>query len=162
MRSINSDAAADSVPVLVKRLAHGEGLDLPAYATDGAAGMDVLAAEDSVLAPGGRHAVATGLSVAIPAGYEIQVRPRSGLALKHGISVPNTPGTIDSDYRGELKIILINHGADPFAIRRGDRIAQLVVAPVVRGTWLEVDSLDETARGEGGFGSTGGVVALGS
>jgi dUTP pyrophosphatase len=162
MHSTNSDNLSESVPVLVKRLAHGEGLDLPAYATDGAAGMDVLAAEDVELAPGGRHAVATGLSVAIPAGYEIQVRPRSGLALKHGLSMPNAPGTIDSDYRGELKIILINHGSDLFAIRRGDRIAQLVIAPVVRGSWLEVETLDETARGEGGFGSTGGVIALGS
>ena len=152
----------NSVPLLVKRLPHGQGLDLPAYATEGAAGMDVLAAEDVVLAPGGRHAVATGLSLAIPAGYEVQVRPRSGLALKHGISVPNAPGTIDSDYRGELKIILINHGADDFAILRGDRIAQLVLAPVTRATWLEVEDLDETARGEGGFGSTGGVAALGS
>lgn len=150
------------VPVLVKILPHGEGLDLPAYATDGAAGMDVLSAEDITIPPGGRHAVATGLSVAIPAGYEIQVRPRSGLALKHGITVPNTPGTIDSDYRGELKVILINHGARPFEIVRGDRVAQLVLAPVTRATWLPVDELDETARGEGGFGSTGGVVALGS
>ena len=124
--------------------------------------MDVLAAEDVVLAPGGRHAVATGLSLAIPAGYEVQVRPRSGLALKHGISVPNAPGTIDSDYRGELKVILINHGSNAFDIRRGDRIAQLVLAPVTRASWLEVDDLDETARGEGGFGSTGGVAALGS
>jgi dUTP pyrophosphatase len=162
MHSTNSDNLSESVPVLVKRLVHGEGLDLPAYATDGAAGMDVLAAEDVELAPGGRHAVATGLSVAIPAGYEIQVRPRSGLALKHGLSMPNAPGTIDSDYRGELKIILINHGSDLFAIRRGDRIAQLVIAPVVRGSWLEVETLDETARGEGGFGSTGGVIALSS
>jgi dUTP pyrophosphatase len=162
MRSTNSDEFTGSVPVLVKRLAHGEGLDLPSYATAGAAGMDVLAAEDIVLSPGGRHAVATGLSVAIPSGFEIQVRPRSGLALKHGISLPNAPGTIDSDYRGELKIILINLGADMFTIRRGDRIAQLVIAPVVRGSWLEVDNLDETARGEGGFGSTGGVIALGS
>ncbi|MCK9543158.1 MAG: dUTP diphosphatase [Novosphingobium sp.] len=152
----------EAVPVLIKRLPHGEGLDLPAYATDGAAGMDVLAAEDVTLAPGARHAVATGLSVAIPRGYEIQVRPRSGLALKHGITVPNTPGTIDSDYRGELKVILINHGAAPFEILRGDRIAQLVLAPVVRASWLPVAELDETARGEGGFGSTGGVVSLGS
>ena len=114
------------------------------------------------IAPGARHAVATGLAMAIPAGFEIQVRPRSGLALKHGISVPNAPGTIDSDYRGELKVILINHGADPFAIARGDRVAQLVLAPVTRATWLVADELDETARGEGGFGSTGGVVALGS
>ncbi len=152
----------EPVPVAVKRLPHGAGLDLPAYATDGAAGMDVLAAEDVTLAPGARHAVATGLSVAIPHGYEIQVRPRSGLALKHGISVPNAPGTIDSDYRGELKVIVINHGGEPFTVRRGDRIAQLVLAPVVRASWLEVEHLDETARGEGGFGSTGGVVALGN
>jgi dUTP pyrophosphatase len=152
----------NSVPVAVKRLAHGEGLELPAYATDGAAGMDVLSAEDVTLVPGARHAVATGLAVAIPPGFEIQVRPRSGLALKHGISVPNTPGTIDSDYRGELKVILINHGADDFAIRRGDRIAQLVLAPVTQASWLEVESLDETVRGEGGFGSTGGVFALGN
>ncbi len=150
------------MPVLVKRLPHGEGLELPAYATAGAAGMDVLAAEDVTLAPGARHAVATGLAVAIPPGYEIQVRPRSGLALKHGISVPNTPGTIDSDYRGELKVILINHGAEAFEVRRGDRIAQLVLAPVTLASWLPVNELDETARGEGGFGSTGGVIALGS
>lgn len=148
------------VPVKVKRLPHGEGLDLPAYATAGAAGMDVLAAEDVTIAPGARHAVASGLAVAIPTGYEIQVRPRSGLALKHGITVPNTPGTIDSDYRGELKVILINHGDLPFEIRRGDRVAQLVLAPVTRAAWLPVDELDETARGEGGFGSTGGVMAL--
>lgn len=150
----------EPVPVLAKRLPHGQDLPLPAYATDGAAGMDVLAAEDVDLAPGARHAVATGLALAIPHGFEIQVRPRSGLALKHGVTVPNTPGTIDSDYRGELKVILINHGADTFAVRRGDRIAQLVLAPVTRGSWLEVDELDETARGEGGFGSTGGVTAF--
>lgn len=154
--------SSETVPVLVKRLPHGEGLELPAYATEGAAGMDVLAAEDVTLAPGGRHAVATGLAVAIPPGFEIQVRPRSGLALKHGISVPNTPGTIDSDYRGELKVILINLGQDAFDIRRGDRIAQLVLAPVTRAAWMPVEELDETARGEGGFGSTGGVVALGN
>src|SRR6478672_13698828 len=118
--------------------------------------MDVVAAEDLDLAPGERHAVATGFRVAIPVGFEIQVRPRSGLALKHGVSVPNTPGTIDSDYRGELKVILINHGAEPFAIHRGDRVAQLVLAPVVRVAWDEVDALDETDRGGGGFGSTGG------
>lgn len=145
----------DAPPVKVKRLPHGQGLDLPAYASDGAAGMDVLAAEAVVLAPGERHAVATGFALAIPAGYEIQVRPRSGLALKHGITVPNTPGTIDSDYRGELKIILINHGREPFAITRGDRIAQLVLAPVVQARWDEVDELNGTARGTGGFGSTG-------
>lgn len=154
--------SSDSVPVPVKRLPHFEGLELPVYATEGAAGMDVLAAEDVTLAPGARHAVATGLAVAIPSGFELQVRPRSGLALKHGISVPNAPGTIDSDYRGEVKVILINHGAEPFEVLRGDRIAQLVLAPVTRASWLKVDELDETARGEGGFGSTGGVVALGN
>lgn len=148
------------VPVLVKRLPHGEGLDLPAYATSGAAGMDVISAEDVTIAPGARHAVATGLSVAIPHGYEIQVRPRSGLALKHGITVPNTPGTIDSDYRGELKVILVNLGSEPFAVLRGDRVAQLVLAPVTRASWVETAELDQTARGEGGFGSTGGVFSL--
>ncbi len=148
------------VPVAVMRLPHGEGLDLPVYATAGAAGMDVVSAEDVTIAPGMRHAVATGLAMAIPEGYEIQVRPRSGLALKHGITVPNTPGTIDSDYRGELKVILINHGGADFAIRRGDRVAQLVLAPVTRASWREVETLDETARGTGGFGSTGGVKAL--
>ena len=150
----------DAVGVRIKRLPHGDGLALPTYATPGAAGMDVLAAEDVALAPGGRQAVATGFSVAIPPGYEIQVRPRSGLALKHGISVPNTPGTIDSDYRGELKVILINHGAEPFAILRGDRIAQLVLAPVIQAAWEEVPDLDDTARGSGGFGSTGGHAKL--
>ena len=149
-------SSSEPVAVRVKRLPHGEGLVLPRYATDGAAGMDVLAAEDVTLAPGARHAVATGLAVAIPPGYEIQVRPRSGLALKHGISVPNTPGTIDSDYRGELKVILINHGSEPFPIHRGDRVAQLVIAPVTLAEWDEVAELDETSRGAGGFGSTGG------
>ena len=151
---------ADRVPVQIKRLPHGDGLALPAYATGGAAGMDVLSAEDVVLAPGTRHAVATGFAVAIPEGYEIQVRPRSGLALKHGISLPNTPGTIDSDYRGELKVILINLGAEDFAIARGDRIAQLVLAPVTLAAWQEVEELDDTARGAGGFGSTGGHARL--
>ena len=150
----------DPVSVRIKRLPHGHGLDLPAYATSGAAGMDVLSAEGVTIRPGQRHAVATGLSVAIPEGYEIQVRPRSGLAFKHGISVPNTPGTIDSDYRGELKVILINHGSDDFPIARGDRIAQLVLAPVTQAAWDEVEELDETARGEGGFGSTGGHAKL--
>ena len=151
----------EPIAVRVRRLPHGKGLALPDYATAGAAGMDVLAAEDVTLTRGARHAVATGLSMAIPRGYEIQVRPRSGLALKHGISVPNTPGTIDSDYRGELKVILINHGDEDFAIRRGDRVAQLVLAPVTRARWEEVDELDETARGHGGFGSTGGHSRLG-
>jgi len=142
-----------TIPLL--RLPHAADLPLPAYATDGAAGMDIVAAEDFTLSPGARHAVATGFAMAIPAGYEVQVRPRSGLALKHGITCLNTPGTIDSDYRGEVKVILANLGSEPFAIRRGDRIAQLVPAPVQRATLSEVDSLDETARGAGGFGSTG-------
>lgn len=149
-----------SVRVEVKRLPHGAGLPLPAYATAGAAGMDVVSAEDVTIAPGARHAVATGLALAIPQGYEIQVRPRSGLALKHGITVPNTPGTIDSDYRGELKVILINLGSEPFVIVRGDRVAQLVLAPVVQAAWDEVAELDATERGEGGFGSTGGHAKL--
>jgi dUTP pyrophosphatase len=149
-----------SIPIQVKRLPHGAGLPLPAYATAGAAGMDVVSAEAVTIDPGARHAVATGLALAIPEGYEIQVRPRSGLALKHGITVPNTPGTIDSDYRGELKVILINHGAEPFVIARGDRVAQLVLAPVVQAAWNEVDELDATERGEGGFGSTGGHARL--
>jgi dUTP pyrophosphatase len=149
-----------NVPVQIKRLPHGAGLPLPAYATSGAAGMDIVSAEQVTIAPGARHAVATGLAVAIPEGYEIQVRPRSGLALKHGISVPNTPGTIDSDYRGELKVILVNLGHEPFAIARGDRIAQLVLAPVVQAVWDEVADLDATERGEGGFGSTGGHAKL--
>ncbi|WP_375290717.1 dUTP diphosphatase [Qipengyuania sp.] len=151
----------DRVAVAVKRLPHGEGLALPVYASEGAAGMDVVSAEDVTIAPGARHAVATGLALAIPAGYEMQVRPRSGLALKYGISVPNAPGTIDSDYRGELKIILINHGSQGFAIARGDRVAQLVLAPVVQAAWDEVAELDDTARGAGGFGSTGGHAKLG-
>ncbi|VVS99598.1 dUTP diphosphatase [Erythrobacter sp. EC-HK427] len=150
----------DTVGVQIKRLPHGEGLALPAYATDGAAGMDVLAAEDVTLTPGMRYPVATGFALAIPAGYEVQVRPRSGLALKHGITLPNTPGTIDSDYRGELKVILINLGDADFVIARGDRIAQLVLAPVTLARWDEVAELDETARGSGGFGSTGGHKAL--
>jgi dUTP pyrophosphatase len=151
---------AEQIPVRIKRLAHGQGLSLPTYATSGAAGMDVLAAEDHTLPPGGRHAVATGFALAIPEGYEVQVRPRSGLALKHGISLPNSPGTIDADYRGELKVILINLGAEPFVIRRGDRIAQLVLTPVTLASWHEVEELDETERGAGGFGSTGGHAKL--
>jgi len=148
------------VKVEVKRLPHGGGLPLPAYATSGAAGMDVVSAESVTISPGARHAVATGLALAIPAGYEIQVRPRSGLALKHGVTVPNTPGTIDSDYRGEMKVILINLGTEPFVIARGDRVAQLVLAPVVQAAWSEVAELDATERGEGGFGSTGGHAKL--
>jgi len=146
---------SDPVAISVKRLPHGSDLPLPAYATEGAAGLDVVSAEDVTLAPGGRHAVATGFAIAIPPGYEVQVRPRSGLALKHGISLPNSPGTIDSDYRGELKIIMINLGGEAFEVQRGDRIAQLVVAPVQTAHFLEVAELDETVRGAGGFGSTG-------
>ncbi len=143
------------IRIALQRLAHGEGLPPPAYATGGAAGMDVVAAEDVTIAPGARHAVATGFAMAIPEGYEVQVRPRSGLALKHGVTCLNTPGTIDSDYRGEVKVILANLGDAPFAVNRGDRIAQLVPAPVQRAALDLVDSLDETSRGSGGFGSTG-------
>lgn len=143
------------ISIALQRLPHGAGLPVPAYATTGAAGMDVVAAEDLDLAPGARHAVATGFAMAIPEGYEVQVRPRSGLALKHGITCLNTPGTIDSDYRGEVKVILANLGDAPFPIRRGDRIAQIVPAPVQKAVFVAVDSLDDTARGAGGFGSTG-------
>ncbi len=144
-----------TVRIAVKRLSHGEGLPLPAYASAGAAGMDAVAAESLTLAPGARAAVATGFALAIPEGWEVQVRPRSGLALRHGITCLNTPGTIDSDYRGEVKVILINHGDEPFAVARGERIAQLVPAPVTHAELVEVDTLDDTARGHDGFGSTG-------
>jgi dUTP pyrophosphatase len=143
------------ITIALKRLPHGEGLPLPSYATEHAAGMDVVAAEDVTLRPGWRHAVATGFAIAIPEGYEVQVRPRSGLALKHGITCLNTPGTIDADYRGEVKIILANLGTAVVELARGERIAQLVPAPVQRAAFVEVAELDETARGEGGFGSTG-------
>lgn len=145
------------IAIAVTVLAHGEGLPLPAYATQGAAGMDVVAALDQplMLAPGARAAVPTGLAMAIPHGFEVQVRPRSGLALKHGLTVANAPGTIDSDYRGEVKVLLINLGTEPVLIERGQRIAQLVAAPVTRAAIVVVESLDATARGEGGFGSTG-------
>jgi dUTP pyrophosphatase len=143
------------IAIALKRLPHGEGLPLPSYATPGAAGMDVVAAESLTLAPGARHAVATGFALAIPPGYEVQVRPRSGLALRHGVTCLNTPGTIDEDYRGEVKVILANLGADPFEVVRGERIAQLVPAPVQRARFREVRELDDTARGAGGFGSTG-------
>ncbi|WP_313330564.1 dUTP diphosphatase [Sphingobium yanoikuyae] len=143
------------IDIQLMRLPNGDGLPVPAYATAHAAGMDVVSAEEIILNPGDRHPVATGFALAIPEGYEIQVRPRSGLALKHGITLPNAPGTIDADYRGELKVLLINHGADPFPIKRGDRIAQLVVAPVQLASFVEVDMLDDTVRGQGGFGSTG-------
>ncbi|MEO0466746.1 MAG: dUTP diphosphatase [Pseudomonadota bacterium] len=147
------------VQVAVRPLPHFEGLDLPAYETAGSAGLDVRAAvaDDApvTLEPGKRALIETGLSVAIPQGYEIQVRPRSGLAARHGITCLNTPGTIDSDYRGEVKVILINLGDSPFEITRGERIAQLVLAPVTQLAWSQVDHLPETDRGEGGFGSTG-------
>ncbi|SEG44207.1 dUTP diphosphatase [Bosea lathyri] len=143
------------IPLL--RLPHGADLPLPAYESTGAAGMDLRAAVDAplVLPPGGRALVPTGLALQLPEGFEAQVRPRSGLAAKHGVTVLNAPGTVDSDYRGEVKVILINHGQEPFTIGRGDRIAQMVIAPVTRGVFVEVDALDQTTRGEGGFGSTG-------
>jgi len=141
--------------LLVKRLAHGEGMPLPARATEGSAGYDVASAEEVTLAPMERRLVKTGFSFAIPAGYEMQVRPRSGLALKHGVSLPNTPATIDSDYRGELMIAMINLGTEPFAISRGMRIAQLIIARVEAPALLEVEELPASGRGTGGFGSTG-------
>ena len=149
-----------SSPVLnVLRLPHGQDLDLPAYETSGAAGMDLRAAvtdtDPLTIAPGKRALVPTGLVFEIPAGFEVQIRPRSGLAFKNGITCLNTPGTIDSDYRGEVKVILANLGSEPFPIARGERIAQLVPAPVLRADLNEIASLDETARGAGGFGSTG-------
>jgi dUTP pyrophosphatase len=143
------------IVIQLQRLPHGKDLQAPSYATAGAAGLDVVAAEDLILAPGQRHAVATGFAVAIPEGYEVQVRPRSGLALKHGVTCLNTPGTIDHDYRGEVKVILANLGSEPFEVRRGERIAQLVPAPVLKAEFVEVDVLGETSRGAGGFGSTG-------
>ena len=143
------------IDIELQWLPHGEGLPIPSYATDGAAGLDVVAAEDVTLGPGERHAVATGFSIAIPAGFEVQVRPRSGLALRHGITCLNTPGTIDHDYRGEVKVILANLGSEPFEVRRGERIAQLVPAPVQKAAFREVEALGETSRGAGGFGSTG-------
>lgn len=143
------------IEIELQRLQHGEGLPLPSYATEGAAGLDVVAAEDLTLAPGERHAVPTGFAIAIPHGFEVQVRPRSGLALKHGVTCLNTPGTIDEDYRGEVKVILANLGAEPFEVRRGERIAQLVPAPVLKASFREVETLGETSRGVGGFGSTG-------
>jgi dUTP pyrophosphatase len=146
-----------AVPVAVLRLPHGRDLPLPSYATADSAGMDLIAAvaDALMLAPGQRALVPTGIALALPPGFEAQVRPRSGLALKFGITTLNTPGTIDADYRGEVGVILINHGHEPVTIKRGDRIAQLVVAPVTRVRWDERQTLDETARGAGGFGSSG-------
>ncbi len=141
----------------LKKLANAEGLDLPFYTTEHSAGMDLLAAIDAdiVLQPGKRILVKTGLSIALPDGYEAQIRPRSGLAFKNGITVLNSPGTIDADYRGEIGVILINHGEEDFTISRGMRIAQMVIAQYARAVWHQVGELSETARGEGGFGSTG-------
>jgi dUTP pyrophosphatase len=148
-----------SLSVRLLRLPHAEGLPLPAYETEGAAGLDLRAAvaDDAplTLAPGEWTLVPTGLAMALPLGFEAQVRPRSGLAAKHGVTCLNSPGTIDSDYRGEVKVILINHGREPFVIRRGERIAQMIIAPVVQAAFELADSLDDTARGAGGFGSTG-------
>jgi len=143
------------IEIKLTRLPHGEGLPLPRYASEDAVGLDVAAAEELILAPGERHAVATGFAIEIPRGYEVQVRPRSGLAMKYGITCLNTPGTIDSDYRGEVKVILVNLGHEPFEVRRGERIAQLIPAPVLRADFVEVGKLAETVRGSGGFGSTG-------
>jgi dUTP pyrophosphatase len=144
-----------AIEVLITRLAHGAGLPLPSRATTGAAGMDIVSAVDTIIAPHARVLVPTGFAIAVPSGYELQLRPRSGLALRHGVTLPNTPATIDSDYRGELQVIMINHGDAPFAIHRGDRIAQLLVQRVEPVEFREVDVLPESGRGAGGFGSTG-------
>ena len=148
--------------IRIARLPHGIGLDLPAYATAGAAGCDLVAAVGApvTLAPGARALIPTGLLIAVPPGHELQIRPRSGLAFKHGIMVANSPGTIDEDYRGELQVILLNAGSKPFVVERGMRVAQAVLAPVVRAQWIEVVALDGTVRGERGFGSTGTGAGL--
>lgn len=152
-----------SIPVSIKRLPHGADLPLPDYATAGAAGLDLLAAvaEPVAIPPLGRALIPTGLAIALPADHELQIRPRSGLALKHGITLPNSPGTIDADYRGEIQVIVMNAGAEPFTVTRGMRIAQAVLAPVSRVAWREVDDLDRTARAAGGFGSTGLDIVMG-
>lgn len=146
-----------SVNVDIMRLSHGSDLALPAYATAQSAGMDLLCAEadDITIAPGARAMIATGIAIQLPSGFEAQVRPRSGLAAKHGITVLNSPGTIDADYRGEIKVILINLGVDAVTLVRGDRIAQMIIAPVTQAIWSEVETLEDSARGSGGFGSTG-------
>jgi dUTP pyrophosphatase len=150
---------SNPIQVEIRQLPHGEGLPLPAYQTVHAAGLDLLAAVPEsaplVLAPGKHALVPTGLAIALPVGFEAQVRPRSGLAARHGVTVLNSPGTIDADYRGEIQVILINHGAEPFAIKRGERIAQMVIAPVVQASFVTVSELSATDRGGGGFGSTG-------
>jgi deoxyuridine 5'-triphosphate nucleotidohydrolase len=146
-----------TIQISLRRLPHNTDLPLPAYATAGAAGMDLLAAVTVpvTIESGKRALIPTGLAIALPPGYELQIRPRSGLALRHGIVLPNSPGTIDEDYRGEIQVIVLNAGEAPFTVERGTRIAQAVLAPVVRARWHEVDSLDATTRNEGGFGSTG-------
>jgi dUTP pyrophosphatase len=150
-------AAEAAVPVRIARMPGAEDLPLPCYATAGSAGLDLPAAVDGerVLAPGERALIPTGFAIELPPGYEAQVRPRSGLALRHGVVLPNAPGTVDSDYRGELRVILWNTGREPFRLRRGDRVAQLVVAPVARAALVPVDALGPTVRGDGGFGHTG-------
>ena len=143
------------VRVLIARSGRAKDFPLPEYATPASAGVDLRASDGCVIPPGGRALVPTGLRIALPEGYEAQVRPRSGLALRHGVTLPNSPGTIDADYRGEVRVILMNLGQEPFVVEPGDRIAQMVVAPVTRVAWSEVEELDATERGEGGFGSTG-------
>jgi dUTP pyrophosphatase len=143
------------IEVSIMRLANGKDLPLPSYETAGAAGMDLRSTEAITLKPGARCLVPTGVAIALPEGFEAQIRPRSGLALKHGVTVLNSPGTIDCDYRGEIKVPLINHGQEDFVITQGDRIAQMVIAPVARINWIEVKSLESTVRGAGGFGSSG-------
>lgn len=144
-----------TIEVQIRRLPGGEGLPLPAYQSADAAAMDLLAAAAAELAPGAIALVPCGFAIALPPGYEAQVRPRSGLAAKHGVTVANAPGTIDADYRGEVKVILVNHGKEPFRVERGSRIAQMLVAPIPRVAWKEVSELPPTARGDGGFGHTG-------
>jgi dUTP pyrophosphatase len=146
---------APNLEVLITRLPEGEGLELPSYQTEGAAGMDVRAAEDRTLQPGETVLIPAGFAIAVPPGFEAQLRPRSGLALKHGITLLNSPGPIDCDYRGPVGVILTNLGHEPFFVHRGDRVAQMVLAKVERAVWKEVESLNETTRGEGGFGSSG-------
>ncbi|MBI3910188.1 MAG: dUTP diphosphatase [Armatimonadetes bacterium] len=158
MRNPNAQRPAPhTIPILIQRAPEGADLPLPTYATSGSAGMDLLAAvsEPLTLLPGARALVSTGIRIALPEGFEAQVRPRSGLALRHGVTCLNSPGTIDADYRGTVSVILINLGTEPFTLRRGERIAQMVVAPVTRAVWREVEALPESARGAGGFGHTG-------
>ncbi len=151
-----------TITVAVKQLAHGKGLPLPSYATPHSAGVDLMAAVDAdvTLAPRARALVPTGIAIALPEGHEAQVRPRSGLAAKNGVTVLNTPGTIDADYRGEIKVILVNLGQEPFVVTRGMRIAQMIIAPVSRAAWHVAEALEESERGEGGFGSTGTAAVL--